>query len=256
MDVPSPAAGTVREVKVKAGDRVKEGSLIVTAGGAAAAPAGRSGRRPRQPQAPAAAGQPSAPRAAPPAGRPAAPACTGARRGISRRHPSARRPASRPADCVHASPSVRRFARELGVDLVAAVTGTGPHGRVLHEDVQKFVKATLHRRRAPQRRRARPAPLAEGRLRLVRPGRGQAALAHPQARRGQPGPQLGHDPARHAGRRGRHHRARGLPRPAQRGAGRGRGQGDAAGLPHEGLRGGAAPASPTSTPRSTARPWC
>ncbi len=132
MDVPSPFAGTVREVRVKVGDRVGEGSLVVlleTAGESvvpatpAAAPAA-----PTAPAAPAAAAPPAAaPAAAPvPVSVPASVAASG--------------PA--PSVQAHASPAVRKVARELGVDL-SRVTGSGPRGRVLQEDVQKFVKQAL-----------------------------------------------------------------------------------------------------------------
>ena len=77
----------------------------------------------------------------------------------------------------HASPSVRKFARELGVDL-SKVKGTGPNGRILQEDVQGFVKQTLGAgarrrcgRRHDGRRFAQPPALAQRRLREVRPGR-------------------------------------------------------------------------------------
>jgi pyruvate dehydrogenase E2 component (dihydrolipoamide acetyltransferase) len=131
MDVPSPAAGTVREVKLKAGDRVKEGSLIVLLEASAAAPE-------------AAASQPAA--VQPPAPPPTAPRSVAP---STVQPPPPPPPAERPADGpppagapVHASPSVRRFARELGVGL-AAVAGTGPHGRILQGDVQAHVKAAL-----------------------------------------------------------------------------------------------------------------
>ena len=140
MDVPSPVAGTVKEVKVKVGDKVAEGSLIVVA-------------RSRRPHAAAAASAPPAPApAAAPA--PPVPAPAPARR---RRRPGApaarcraaprRPPPAAPVDseafkAAHASPSVRKFARELGVDL-ARVAGTGPKGRILQEDVQNFVKQAM-----------------------------------------------------------------------------------------------------------------
>ncbi len=132
MDVPSPAAGTVREVAMKAGDRVKEGSLIVLLEASATTPG------------PAVAQPAVAPAA--PAGRRATGRRPAGRRATGRRAAAlAKRPAGGAAPAgapVHASPSVRRFARELGVDL-AAVAGTGPHGRILQGDVQAHVKATL-----------------------------------------------------------------------------------------------------------------
>ncbi|MGC3999271.1 MAG: dihydrolipoyllysine-residue acetyltransferase [Anaeromyxobacter sp.] len=129
MDVPAPAKGVVREVLVKVGDRVGEGRVVVvleTAGAPAAAPA------------------PSAPPPAAPAPQPAAQAAPAA----PRPPPSARADRAPAAEAeggrkiTHASPSVRKFARELGVDL-AQVDGSGPRGRVVREDVQKFVKESL-----------------------------------------------------------------------------------------------------------------
>ena len=128
MEVPSPFAGTIKELKVQVGDRVSEGVLIAlveASGDAAAAPAETTPAA-----APAAAPQPAtsapAPKAAAPAPAPAMPAMdTGA-----------------PAGKAHASPSIRRFARELGVNL-AQVRGSGNKGRVTREDVQNFVKAAL-----------------------------------------------------------------------------------------------------------------
>jgi pyruvate dehydrogenase E2 component (dihydrolipoamide acetyltransferase) len=131
MDVPSPVAGTVREIRVKVGDRVGEGSLVIlleAAEGDAVAP----GAVP-QPPAVAVPVAPPAP-AAPPAATTApvltpAPAPAPVSAGVA-------------ATVAHASPSVRKVARELGVDL-SRVTGTGPRGRVLQEDVQKFVTQSL-----------------------------------------------------------------------------------------------------------------
>ena len=131
MDVPSPATGTVRELKVKLGDKVSEGTLIVVLEAAAAPAAGASAR---QRAAPAPTPAPtSAP--APATGPAAAPA------------PPEAAPAAAPIDsdafkAAHASPSVRKFARELGVDL-ARVAGSAPNGRIVQEDVQKFVKLIM-----------------------------------------------------------------------------------------------------------------
>jgi pyruvate dehydrogenase E2 component (dihydrolipoamide acetyltransferase) len=131
MDVPSPVAGTVREIRVKVGDRVGEGSLVIlleaAEGGAAVA-------------APVAA--PVAPPAAAPVAAPApvsVPVAAPAPVAIA---PPASLAAPVSAGVTHASPSVRKVARELGVDL-SRVTGTGPRGRILQEDVQKFVKLSL-----------------------------------------------------------------------------------------------------------------
>jgi pyruvate dehydrogenase E2 component (dihydrolipoamide acetyltransferase) len=122
MDVPSSAAGTVAKVHVVKGARVNAGDVVVTLAGAAAPAA-----RPAEP-APASAAPATAPapahdatqRMTPPAAGAALPDIRGA----------------------HASPSVRRFARELGVDL-GRVTGSGLKGRINEDDVKAFVKKAL-----------------------------------------------------------------------------------------------------------------
>jgi pyruvate dehydrogenase E2 component (dihydrolipoamide acetyltransferase) len=133
MDVPAPEAGTVRELSVKVGDRVREGSLVLrleTADGAQA----RSAAAPAAPPPAAAAAPAAAPRAAPEA-EPPPPAVEA---------PPSAAPAPQEARSAapHASPAVRKFARELGVDL-GRVEGSGPNGRVLLEDVRRFVKGAL-----------------------------------------------------------------------------------------------------------------
>ena len=135
MEVPAPQAGTVKELRVKLGDKVSEGSsiLVLDAAGEAAAKAAPTPAAAPAKAAPApAATQAAAPAKAPPPP-PAAPAPAPA--------PSA---AEAHAEGVppHASPGVRRFARELGVDL-ARVQGSGPKGRILKEDIQAFVKGAL-----------------------------------------------------------------------------------------------------------------
>jgi len=125
MDVPSPAAGTVRELKVKVGDRVREGSVILmleeAAGTPAAAPMATPIATPTPISMPTAAATPIA---TPPATPPPGP------------------PAGEGSKVVHASPAVRQVARELGVDL-ARVPGSGPKGRILKEDVQQLVKQVM-----------------------------------------------------------------------------------------------------------------
>ncbi|WP_333913078.1 pyruvate dehydrogenase complex dihydrolipoyllysine-residue acetyltransferase [Vibrio coralliirubri] len=122
MEVPAPFAGTVKEIKIAAGDKVSTGSLIMTfvVEGAAPDPVAA----PAQAAAPAAA---PAPKAEAPA---AAPAAAG--------------DFQENGDYAHASPVVRRLAREFGVNL-SKVKGTGRKSRILKEDVQSYVKDALKR---------------------------------------------------------------------------------------------------------------
>ena len=133
MDVPSTAAGVVRQVAVDRGGRVSQGDLIalVQATTVAAAPAPKPAAA-----APAAAPAPAAPvRAAAP---PPAPVATAS----AATPPAPGGPAEPGFSRSHASPSIRRFARELGVDL-AQVVGTGTKGRVTEQDVKAHVKRLL-----------------------------------------------------------------------------------------------------------------
>ena len=137
MDVPSSHAGIVKEVKVKVGDSISEGGLVlVLETSDVSAPA------------PAVSAAPSAQAA------PAAPVPTVASISPS---PPAAIPAATPARAElvssidgssHASPSVRKFARELGVT-ITQVKGTGPKGRISQEDVQTFVKSVMTGASAP-----------------------------------------------------------------------------------------------------------
>ncbi len=122
MDVPAVVAGTIEEVLVRVGDKVSEGATIAIIEAQAAAPAAE----------PVAEAKPT-PAAKPlPAAKPA-PAATPAKSSAIDEAGFAR---------AHASPSVRKLARELGVDL-AGVEGMGLKNRVLHDDVKAFVKAIL-----------------------------------------------------------------------------------------------------------------
>ncbi len=166
------------------------------------------------------------------------------------RRPRTTRPVAPSGSLPHASPSVRKFARELGVPL-EEVKGSGPKGRITQEDVQNFTKAVMsgagqHQgrggqgaRRRRRRRGAGPAAVAQGRLHQVRRGRAQGPVAHQEDQRRQPAPQLGDDPARHQPRRCRHHRARSLPRRDQQGKREVRRQGHDAGLRDQGRGRGA-----------------
>jgi pyruvate dehydrogenase E2 component (dihydrolipoamide acetyltransferase) len=161
MEVPSTTAGVVKEIRVKIGDKVSEGSsiVVVETGAddgkstkapalAAAQPVSAAGSttakspaaaaessRPAEPLAAAAATAPAGSHSAPPAPdkraglKLVAPESVGEAGGEHERKP-------------HASPAVRKLARELGVDL-HAVKGTGLNGRIFREDVQKFVKSAL-----------------------------------------------------------------------------------------------------------------
>ena len=125
MDVPSSHAGVVKEVLVKVGDKVSQGSAMIKieAVGAAAAPSA--------PAAPASAPTPAA--AAPAAAASPAPAAAAAATAPS---------AVKIGGKVHASPSVRAYGRELGVDL-AQVKASGPKNRILKEDITAFIKGAM-----------------------------------------------------------------------------------------------------------------
>jgi len=135
MEIPSPSAGVVRELKIKVGDKVSKGSPILllsaTAGAAPAAAASAAPATSAPLAAPAPAQAPSRPAASAPAAAPA-----------PSPRPVPREPQEEVGAMPHASPSVRKFARELGVDL-RQVQGSGPKGRILHTDVQAFVKGAL-----------------------------------------------------------------------------------------------------------------
>jgi pyruvate dehydrogenase E2 component (dihydrolipoamide acetyltransferase) len=167
MDVPSPVAGKIAEVKLKTGDKVSEGSLILLMEPSVAAEASPADK-------PAAAASPaesaSAPKAAPPAS--AAPAsaptaapasapkaappnvsAAGAKSAVSNAQATRPSPAQAARErsavvdekafsTAHASPSVRKFARELGADL-GHITGTGVKGRITQDDVKAHVKSLL-----------------------------------------------------------------------------------------------------------------
>ena len=130
MDVPSSHSGVVKELKVKVGDSISEGAivLVLEAGGAAASPA----TTPVAPvvATPSVSSAPAAPQVEPPIVRAPAPP------------PISNTPVEVDPTASHASPSVRKFARELGVT-IHQVKGSGPKGRITQEDVQAFVKAAM-----------------------------------------------------------------------------------------------------------------
>jgi pyruvate dehydrogenase E2 component (dihydrolipoamide acetyltransferase) len=137
MEIPASHAGVVKEMKVKLGDKISEGSLLLMLeaadGASAAAPAPAPAAAAPAP-APVAAAAPQAAVASVPA----APA--------ERTLPTAGLPAHEPTaprdHLPHASPTIRKLARELGVPL-EEVKGTGPKGRITHDDVHGFVKGVM-----------------------------------------------------------------------------------------------------------------
>ncbi|HEY0393085.1 MAG TPA: dihydrolipoyllysine-residue acetyltransferase [Candidatus Elarobacter sp.] len=121
MEVPASSGGTIRDVRVKVGDKVSQGTVLATVATGAPPPNGRAVTTTAPPQARSSNGASApAPAAAPPA-------------SVT---------ATSPSGPVHASPAIRRFARELGVDL-GRVRGSGPNARITRDDVQSFVKTAL-----------------------------------------------------------------------------------------------------------------
>ncbi len=132
MEVPAPFAGTVKEIKVNTGDKVKTGSLIMVFEVEGAAPAAAPAKQEAAAPAPAAKAE-----------KPAAPAAKAEGKSEFAENDA----------YVHATPLIRRLAREFGVNL-AKVKGTGRKGRILREDVQAYVKDAI--------KRAEAAPAATG----------------------------------------------------------------------------------------------
>ena len=128
MEIPSPVAGVVKELKIKVGDKVAKGSLILildeAAGSASVAPAQSAAAAVSTTPAPAVAAVEPPPHP------------------VAKPDPVPLEPQDLTLSKPHASPSIRMFARELGVDL-SKVKGTGLKGRVTREDVQAFVKGAL-----------------------------------------------------------------------------------------------------------------
>ena len=131
MEIPSPAAGVLKTFTVKVGDTVYIGDVLGTLEGAGGAPAAAAPA--------AAAPAPAAASAAASAAPAPAPAASAAAPATAAAHnPTVAPSAAMP----HASPSVRKFARELGVPL-AEVKGSGPKGRITQDDVQSFTKSVM-----------------------------------------------------------------------------------------------------------------
>ena len=147
MDIPAPFGGTVKEVSIKVGDKAAQGTLILTLDSAEAAapaekPAAQSSVAPvvssvKVDEKPVAIPEPSRPVAEPPK----------VIQPVATPNPVAASTAGASGKLAHASPSVRKFARELGVNL-ALVKGSGPKNRILQSDVQAFVKGELAKPRS------------------------------------------------------------------------------------------------------------
>ncbi|EDM4064429.1 pyruvate dehydrogenase complex dihydrolipoyllysine-residue acetyltransferase [Salmonella enterica subsp. houtenae serovar Houten] len=135
MEVPAPFAGTVKEIKISTGDKVSTGSLIMVFEVEGAAPAAAPAKQQ--------AAAPAAPAPAAKTEKPAAPAAKAESKSEFAENDA----------YVHATPLIRRLAREFGVNL-AKVKGTGRKGRILREDVQAYVKDAI--------KRAEAAPAAAG----------------------------------------------------------------------------------------------
>jgi len=135
MEIPAPASGVVGKIEVSIGDTIAEGDLVMWLQASDSAPAAESKPAAAAPEALKAASAPESvvPKAAAVAAAPPAPKATPA---------PAKTAAPVAAGKAHASPAVRRFARELGAD-ISQIGGSGPKGRIRKEDVQHFIKAAL-----------------------------------------------------------------------------------------------------------------
>ena len=185
MDVPSPIAGEVVEVKLKVGDKAAEGvvvAMVRPAAGAAAAQGASPVAASAAPAAPAASLAPPAPNysgggTALAAAATPAPAVASAATPAGRADPLGALSGAPPRPTMpspmdfardelggavsHASPSVRRFARDLGVD-IARVAGSGPKGRITQDDVTAFVKGVMSGAAAPATPAAAPGASGGG----------------------------------------------------------------------------------------------
>ena len=145
MDVPSTHAGTIKEVFIKAGDKVKQGTLVVkleTSGSSSSSAAEKPAEAPKQEETQQASQQEAS----------------------QGRSPVPPAPEAKNTGKAHASPSVRRIAREFGVDLTQ-VNGSGPKNRILKEDVQAYVKAELAKPRTAAA--SGSAPVGDNVLQIV-----------------------------------------------------------------------------------------
>ena len=211
MEIPSPTAGVVKELRIKVGDKVSKGApILVLAGGSSPS----SSARAKGPSCCTRAGREADSKRA-----------AGGNRQQAARKPVGAQVCARARRRSHAGPGQR---------------AEGPHPPYRRAGFREGSACKSAGSRGRQRRRRgtslQPAAVAGSRLRQVRSGRNQAAVAHPEAVGALPAPQLDLDPARHAVRRGRHHRARGVPQGAD-GRDREAGlQAHDAGLHDQGLR--------------------
>ncbi len=172
MEVPASASGVVKDVRVKLGDKVSQGSVLATIESADEAPSAQPAAAEAPAARPAAAAAPSlhadtagivaadAGATEESAAPPTPPAAVASSASLSAQQPPPAKTNGTPAatapaatngasgPTVHAAPALRRFARELGVDL-HRVRGSGPNGRLTREDVQRYVKSTLAAPAAP-----------------------------------------------------------------------------------------------------------
>ncbi|HSV53327.1 MAG TPA: dihydrolipoyllysine-residue acetyltransferase [Burkholderiaceae bacterium] len=134
MEIPSSAAGVLKELKVKVGDKINIGDLLaVLEGTAMSSPSGQAVPPPPQPS--PARGEGSQPL-------PAAVAASASARTLPTAALPPHEPTATPGHLPHASPSVRKFARELGVPL-EEIKGTGPKGRITQDDLQNFTRSVM-----------------------------------------------------------------------------------------------------------------
>ena len=154
MDVPSTHAGTIKEVFIKAGDKVKQGTLVVkleTSGGSSSSAAEKPAEAPKQEETKQDSQQEETQQAS-------------QQEASQGRSPVPPAPEAKNTGKAHASPSVRRIAREFGVDLTQ-VNGSGPKNRILKEDVQAYVKAELAKPRTAAA--SGSAPVGDNVLQIV-----------------------------------------------------------------------------------------
>ncbi|MCB5188136.1 dihydrolipoyllysine-residue acetyltransferase [Methylobacillus caricis] len=145
MDIPAPFAGTVKEVKIKVGDKAAQGGLILLLDAEEGSSAATAQPAAEEKPAPAPVAQ-AAPAAAVPEPTRPAPEPPQTIQPQATPNPIAAHVETAPGKQAHASPSVRKFARELGVNL-SLVNASGPKNRILQSDVQAFVKGELNKPR-------------------------------------------------------------------------------------------------------------